>query len=516
LGRGIRQSDARWGDTLRDRCMQVHFSSNTLAEIFRDLYMSERQGVLSLVHDEVEKRVYFDRGLIVHAESDLDEDDLGRRLAEAGQISSGALNEARQAIDDGGDLASTLLARDLVGRETLLDALQEHISGVVRSVFHWEGGEARFEDAEPPAAEFEPDTLKTCKVVLDGVHAMSNFGKIHDALVGLDRNLKLRTPATLPVDRLGLSPTEGFVLSRVDGETSVKEIVSILPPSDDDRATRFLYGLLVMGVLEFDPPVSDGLFRVANLLRDHTDRNALESMQERTIRQAYESTLKTDPREVLGVDSDADSRVIDGAYEAAKAMFSEDRLLPSIAARFKSELTVIESRLIEAYLKLSQSKPNERPPTPEVAPAVEDGKSAGDLVMRVEMDKAKSKIEHEKMARTADDYFQQARKALREADFHNAIQYAKLAISYNDAEAEYFFVLAECQARNPGGRWQHMAEQNFTRASKLDPWNADYLVRLGIFYKKRGLQTRARKQFEEALRLSPQHEQATVELNQLP
>ena len=55
----------------------------------------------------------------------------------------------------------------------------------------------------------------------------------------------------------------------------------------------------------------------------------------------------------------------------------------------------------------------------------------------------------------------------------------------------------------PEARWQRMAEENYTRATQLDPWNAGYWVSLGRFYKKRGLKLRAKKQFEEALKLVP-------------
>ena len=81
------------------------------------------------------------------------------------------------------------------------------------------------------------------------------------------------------------------------------------------------------------------------------------------------------------------------------------------------------------------------------------------------MDKTKGKLALEKATRVADSYYSQARKALREGDYHNAIQYAKLAISYNEAKAEYYVLLADCQVRNPGARWQHLAEQNLTHWS---------------------------------------------------
>jgi tetratricopeptide (TPR) repeat protein len=104
---------------------------------------------------------------------------------------------------------------------------------------------------------------------------------------------------------------------------------------------------------------------------------------------------------------------------------------------------------------------------------------------------------------------------MREGDYHNAIQYGKLAISYNDRDARYYFMLADCQVRTPGAKWQRMAEENYALAAKMDPWNPEYLICLGRFYKNRGLLMRAKKQFEEALQIAPQHEGAIRELAEL-
>jgi tetratricopeptide (TPR) repeat protein len=121
----------------------------------------------------------------------------------------------------------------------------------------------------------------------------------------------------------------------------------------------------------------------------------------------------------------------------------------------------------------------------------------------------------EENARVADSYYGKARKFMREGDFHNAIQYGKLAISYAPEDARYYSLLAECHVRNPEARWQRAAEQNFLRAAELDPWNADYKLSLGRFYKKRGLKLRARKQFEAALTVVPGLEDAIRELEAL-
>jgi Flp pilus assembly protein TadD len=136
-----------------------------------------------------------------------------------------------------------------------------------------------------------------------------------------------------------------------------------------------------------------------------------------------------------------------------------------------------------------------------------------DFLVRVEMDKTKTKVAIEENAKLADNYFAQAKKFMREGDPYNAIQYGKLAISYSPEDARFYFLLAECQVKNPDARWQRMAEQNFVEAARLDQWNAEYRVALGRFYKRRGLKLRAKKQFEEALTLVPTHEIAMKELD---
>ena len=496
--------------------MQSHFSSQTLAEIFRDLYLGERSGVLKLTQDPVEKRIHFERGLIHFADSTDAAETLGARLVGEGRISSGALAEVQGEDLAPVELSQALLNRGLVAKDVLCRTMHEIVDTVVQSVFEWEGGSAHFHETEPTAEFFDADVLSTFGVILRGLFKMAGFAPIREAMLGLDNKLRLRKPTPLPLERLTLSPAHGFILSRVDGTTAVKDVLSILPDGEDELAARFIFGLLVMGVLEYEPPLVEGPFRVANILRDHADRRALERMQEQTIDQAYRQMRTQSPNEVLGVTASASRSAIERAYEEAKALFSRERILPSVREKYRSELAVIESRLIEAYLKLTQPDRQDRS---AAANAERAGPSADvrgdDLLVRVEMDKTKSKLAAEESKRVAETYFSKARRAMREGDYHSAIQYGKLAVSYHDSDARYFFLLAECQVRNPEARWQRMAEQNYSRATELDPWNVEYWISLGRFYKKRGLNLRARRQFEEALKLVPAHKTATEELETL-
>ena len=495
--------------------MQSHFNSQSLAEIFRDLYLSERTGVLVLSQDEMEARFCFDRGLIQYAESSGAARDLGQLLIEKNVISPGALAEAQK--DGGGsNLAQALINRGLIGKTALLPSARAVAEGIIGDAFSGTGGSAEFADSDEIPEILEADVISTFRLILHGIDKMDDFQPILAAMQDFENGLSVRKPTPIPLEKLTLSRTQGFVLSRVDGKTSFRNIISTLPDEEAGPASRFLFGLLIMGVIDYQPPLADGPFRVANILRDHADRRALEKMQEKTILQSYARMRKQNPHEILGVTPSASRAAIDRAYAEAKALFARDRLLQRIKERFRTELGVIESRLVEAYLQLTKPVP---PATARRVQETEQAASKGvrgeDLLMRPELDKTRSRSEADEANRIAELYHSKARKAMLSGDFHNAIQYGKLAISYNAGDARTYFMLAECQVRNPEARWQRMAEQNYSKATELDPWNPEYWLSLGRFYKKRGLGLRARRQFEEALKLVPEHEEATREMETL-
>jgi tetratricopeptide (TPR) repeat protein len=435
-------------------------------------------------------------------------------LLDRNLVSAGALAEARRA---GGEsiLAQALVNRGLIGKAAVLHPARELAEQIVEDAFAGIGGSAKFDEADEIPEILEADVLSTFRLILHGIDKLDEFEPILAAMQDFENGLNVRKPTPIPLEKLTLSRTQGFVLSRVDGKTSFRDIISTLPHEEAEPASRFLFGLLIMGVIDYQPPLADGPFRVANVLRDHADRRALEKMQEKTILQSYARMRKQNPHEILGVTPSASREAIERAYAEAKSLFARDRLLSRIKDRFRTELGVIESRLVEAYLQLTKPETVESRRKPEVEETSGRDVRGEDLLMRPELDKTRSRSEADEAGRVAELYYSKARKAMLSGDFHNAIQYGKLAISYNADDARIYFMLAECQVRNPEARWQRMAEQNYTKATQLDPWNPEYWMCLGRFYKKRGLGLRARRQFEEALKLVPEHEEATKELEAL-
>jgi hypothetical protein len=498
--------------------MSSRFEPYLLAGLFSDLYHAERTGALALTHREERKEFHFDRGMLVSVQSSTPDEEFGPALLRDGRVSTGALAEAERSVGAAAtvaELARALVQRDLIARATASQTMADLVNRAVQSAFGWEQCQATFTDGAPLDSIFETDILTTVEVILNGVFCMGGFDKVRAAMSARNNKLRCCDPMPIPVERLTLSAAHGFILSRVDGHTPMQDLLVILPPEETEVAMRFLFGLLALRVVEYVPPIGDGPFRVDQLMRTHADEQWLERSQEQAIRQKYEQVRQQNPYEILGVTPTASRDDVARAYEQLKAQYGRDRLLPGVQERLRDEVTVIESRLVEAFLTLSQPARGLRGLTATQTPTPARDVAIQDLAVRVELDRARSQVEADGAHRKADLYFAQARRAVREGDFHNGIQFCKLAISHNPSDARCYSLLGDCQARNPEVRWQKMAEANYRKATELDPWNPDYWVSLGRLYRQRGMGLRARRYFEEALKLVPNKAEILAELSNL-
>jgi tetratricopeptide (TPR) repeat protein len=244
------------------------------------------------------------------------------------------------------------------------------------------------------------------------------------------------------------------------------------------------------------------------LVSDHKRDFAREESEIAFIREIYNSVLGQSPYQVLGIDETATADEARKGYDERKRALASDRFLPRVRERMRSELTIIEARLTEVYLALEG----------EVAVRARESAPSSEfldfdaLSLRREVTKTEVAASIDEQERLGESYYVKARKYFSQGDYFNCIQFCTQALKQNDQEARYLLLMGDAQAHNPDRRWQKMAEQAYLQAIKLDPWNADYYVTLGQFYKRQGFSVRARRQFEKALQIQPGHQKAHEEL----
>ena len=202
------------------------------------------------------KRLYFLDGEIVFANSDVEEDRLGRFLIRSGVIDEQAYERASSSMQTSGRrLGKSLIALGNVNDEELDELINEQVREIIYSVFNWDCGHYAFESLDRPVEDDIVVDLSTGAVILEGVRRMSMTPAIQSWIGDAHRIPHPMTTSSLLDGAMALTSSEGFVLSRVDGSTSVEELAAISPLGEDETF-RCVYGLLSTGILKLEEPKS--------------------------------------------------------------------------------------------------------------------------------------------------------------------------------------------------------------------------------------------------------------------
>ncbi len=481
--------------------LKGHYTSHYLAEILRFLYFDEATGILELRSpDGSQVHLHFERGMLYFATGSDPKTHLSTHLSSANVLPESVIKRLKEKAASGVEMAYRLVETGTVTKGDLTPAIRSLLECSVTHAFSWPSGFQNFTPAESSNNFFDPDILFTFECILRGIESMVHFEPLKKVLLGLQGRLKLIQNGFIPVQRLALKPHHGYILSRIDGSMRLEQISLLLPPGEEDEALRFLYGLAVLGIVEFDPPVNEGAFSLRTVLHGHLEVSAQEERQIAFICEAAARFMSQTAEEIFGPSDEVDHAAARAAFERIKAKYRKDQFSERVRQKCKKELNLIEKRLTEAFLGI-QVEQLERTGRPD--PSVElDPKLA---VVRKEMVKTEAQAAKEQTEKLSEQYYQKARAFLAEKDFHNCVQFCRLAIKFNDQAAGAYVLMASALRKNPSMRWQKMAEDALLKAVDLDPWNAEYRVALATFYKDHGLDSRARKQFEKAVEILPSH-----------
>jgi len=369
--------------------------------------------------------------------------------------------------------------------------------------------------------------------------------------------------------RLELNPSEGFLLSRIDGNTPWEALIHIggMPAAQADRCLRrwLADGLLVV----------DGDDAAKRTLEAETDLTRAE--QARVVE--FEQRLDRSYHEILGVERNADAKAIKRAYFALSKEFHPDRHFRRDLGSFGDRLERIFRRIAEAYELLSdpmtraeieRSMPEGPPPAPrEPEAGVVETVVQSMSTKRAALERLRQhfRIPEKVLAERrfkAKQFAQASNVSARKGKWMEAAASIRLAIAFDPWNGEYKRDFAEVQAEvnqlraadlleaaqsSLDGRAQQdalrlyeealgfrpgdaeinakaarlaleLGEQDAAleyaeAAAALDPKNADAHALHGRVLARAGMRDKAREALSRALELDPGHEAAIGQMESL-
>ena len=397
-----------------------HFSSQTLAEIFRDLYVGERSGVL-----ERQPRQHREADLLRPRDDPVRRVRRRRRRARTAAWSTredlrrARWRRRRRNISEPKDLAQALVNRGLIGKETLSHTAR-YIVGARRAVRSSSGkgdgavqrglappGDLR--ERHPADVRGDPEGDR-----LDGgvrAHPRRDEGarqplEAASSVAGPARASRALAGARLHPVAASTARAASRTFSR-----SCRRPRRAWPAASCTGSSSW-------ACISYDPPVGDGAFRVTAILRDHADSVGARGTAGADDPRDLHGAARTRTRTRFWVcDRTAPRETIERAYEEAKDRFSRDRHpAPHPGA------TALGARRHREPVRRGVS--DARAGAHGRSRGASGGRTGGEGAARAwtissfasRWTRPKTKVAIEENAKLAESYFAQAKKFMREGD----------------------------------------------------------------------------------------------------
>jgi hypothetical protein len=220
-----------------------------LVDVINFIHVSHWSGQLALVDGLVRKTLYFRRGDIRSAASNVPEDRLGAILYRYGVVSEEQLDQAVKASTGMAKLGQTLVEQGSLTAHELYTYVRRQVEEIFWSVLSLRKGGFYFyrtaDDDGPPSQLL----LSTKALLFDGVRRIDELSYFREKLPSQDLVLVRKVPQ--PPERL--PPREQRMLDLVDG---ARDLAALSQQSHlgEFETTKILYQLLQSGYVQPRPP----------------------------------------------------------------------------------------------------------------------------------------------------------------------------------------------------------------------------------------------------------------------
>lgn len=477
-----------------------------IAEVLRDLHFDRKDGILHVRGGGRNDELYFDRGEVFYCKTDAPGERLDQLLVKWGLVPA---HEVAALVQRAGqDVRGVLVREGIFENEQAFD---DFMSQVLRErmtqVFTRSDASFEFEEKDVRALRAVAFNTKTSDVILEGVRRMAHAETVLAALTEDDSPLRMNPRSAVPVESLAMGPSEGYVLSMVDGTTSPSAIGRTSPLGEGDT-TRLLYALLVLDVLTH-PSYEGYRFSIGNLAKRREHEGTREAEEIAAIDAEYARVRGLDVFHLLPGLEAASTEEQRSQVKAWQDRWKPERFSARVQKTRRDQLAYLAGRAGEALLAIMDAE--RRGKGGGEGEKVSDGTGSID-VRRLELSKSEAQAREDELVAQAKQYISHANEAIAKKDFHSAVQYLRESIRLHES-AEAQELLGDALAMNP--HWRRKAEEAYRRAMELDRFQPHLPVKLGRLYAHSGMLAKARVAFEQALEIQSDYEDAKQALKDL-
>ncbi|MDI6872811.1 MAG: DUF4388 domain-containing protein, partial [Actinomycetota bacterium] len=224
----------------------------SLPDLFQLLNFGKKNGTLNLIRGQARGYICFRNGEVFFATTNWKRQSLGMKLLGAGIITRAQLEEAlelQKTTARGQRLGQLLIRLGYITKEQLEVFVEEQIQDAVFEMLRWTDGEFEFQPGVVFPEEDIGLSISTEELIMEGSRRLDEWNRIEKKIPNLDAVFKMTSMQGREAAQISLTPEEWMVLTHVDGEKTVRQIVELTGMSTL-HTCKILYGLISSGLLE--------------------------------------------------------------------------------------------------------------------------------------------------------------------------------------------------------------------------------------------------------------------------
>lgn len=465
-----------------DISLRGNLRDYSLARILIALNRKRATGSLRVTDSGRIKIIYIKDGYPIFASSNVEEDRLGNMLLKAGKINIGQYEKSVEILKKTGRRHGVILVElGYLTPRDLLWGVKYQVANIIYSIFQLEDGEYAFDEEMPPK---EVITLKIRMetLVYRSVRRINNWTRISREMPPSDTVFTVNDDASCFCKGIDLNTQDRMVLSLIDGRKTMRQLADKTGLNSFD-VIKTLYVLWLTGF------ITKG--KTGAPAETPEDRSKEESALKKKAEEFYERLGGMSKDEILRIDRFSDSEAVKRQYYKMAREFHPDRYYNSKDKELHVKLTTIFNAITEAYNLLK------------------DEARRKDYFNNIKVPGERRK---DRQATMVEGQLKRGVGELKKGNFKNASDILKWAVKEDPGNAEAWSYLSRALTHLPGRLKE--AETALLEAISLEPFNSRHFSALGNIYLKAGIVGRARQQFEKALKLDPENDEAKNGLEQ--
>ena len=270
----------------------------SLPDLFQLLNFGKKNGTLNLTRGQARGYICFRNGEVFFATTNWKRQSLGLKLLNAGIVSKAQVDEAlelQKTNARGQRLGQLLIRLEYITREQLEVFVEEQIQDAVFEMLRWTDGEFDFQPGVVFPEEDIGLSISTEELIMEGSRRLDEWNRIEKKIPNLNVIFKMTSMQGREAAQISLTPEEWMVLTYIDGEKTVRQIVELTGMSTL-HTCKILYGLIGSALLENITPAQEEQEadrRLEELAEEMEKVESQVTVEERPDLEAYPELVDT-------------------------------------------------------------------------------------------------------------------------------------------------------------------------------------------------------------------------------